>query len=139
MQTLLFTAEISPLNFNSKYKAPIRLLQAIKTPLKLDITGNHDFTMDVPVFDKKVAEAQSPESERVERVGINTVDVVMTHEPPRGIMDYTHSGERAGCPDLFRALARAQSPPRMHCFTFMESGVRNSLRDGTELPLYLLT
>lgn len=38
----------------------------------------------------------------------NTVDVVMTHGPPKVIMDYTHSGERAGSPELFRALARAR-------------------------------
>lgn len=157
-----------------EYKASIRLLQAINAPLKLVIAGNHDFTMDIPMFHKKVAEAQSLERELVEQAygydgearrlfegtgitfldegvhsfhlhngalltvyaspytpslgdrgfqyhlhkghdfmidngsGTNTVDVVMTHRPPKGIMDYTHSGERAGSPDLFRALARAR-------------------------------
>lgn len=52
--------------------------------------------------------------------GTNTVDVVMTHGPPKGIMDYTHSGERAGSPDLFRALARAR--PQMHCFGHIHEG-----------------
>jgi hypothetical protein len=169
-----------------EYKASIRLLQAIDAPLKLVIAGNHDFTMDIPMFHKKVADAQSLERELVEQAygydgearrlfegtgitfldegvhsfhlqngalltvyaspytpslgdwgfqyhpdkghdfmidngsGTNTVDVVMTHGPPKGIMDYTHSGERAGSPDLFRALARAR--PRMHCFGHIHEG-----------------
>ncbi|GAP90659.1 putative Ser Thr protein phosphatase family protein [Rosellinia necatrix] len=40
-------------------------------------------------------------------------DVVITHGPPRGIMDRTCQG-RAGCTDLFAAVARAR--PRVHCF-----------------------
>lgn len=171
-----------------EYKASIRLLQAINAPLKLVIAGNHDFTMDIPMFHKKVAEAQSLERELVEQTygydgearrlfegtgitfldegvhsfnlqngalltvyaspytpslgdwgfqyhpdeghdfmfgndsGSNPVDVVMTHGPPKGIMDYTHSGERAGSPHLFRALARAQPRPRMHCFGHIHEG-----------------
>ncbi|RAK80527.1 metallophosphoesterase domain-containing protein [Aspergillus fijiensis CBS 313.89] len=72
----------------------------------------------------------------------NQIDVVVTHGPPRGIMDYTsrdtHSrGRRAGCPDLFKAIARAR--PRMHCFGHIHEGwgamlahwreTRNSPRD----------
>ncbi|PYH95788.1 ser/Thr protein phosphatase family protein [Aspergillus ellipticus CBS 707.79] len=45
---------------------------------------------------------------------VDSVDVVITHGPPRGIMDYTDSGQRAGCPHLFEAVARCR--PRMHCF-----------------------
>ncbi|KAI0870761.1 ser/Thr protein phosphatase family protein [Hypoxylon argillaceum] len=41
------------------------------------------------------------------------VDVVITHGPPHGIMDYTHS-QSTGCLDLFEAIARAR--PRLHCF-----------------------
>ncbi|KAI0911413.1 ser/Thr protein phosphatase family protein [Ustulina deusta] len=40
-------------------------------------------------------------------------DIVITHGPPRGIMDRTDQG-RAGCTDLFAAVARAQ--PQLHCF-----------------------
>ncbi|OJK03071.1 hypothetical protein ASPACDRAFT_1886086 [Aspergillus aculeatus ATCC 16872] len=55
----------------------------------------------------------------------NQIDVVITHGPPRGIMDYTTSathgcGRRAGCPDLFKAIARAR--PRMHCFGHIHEG-----------------
>ena len=48
------------------------------------------------------------------------VDVVVTHGPPKGIMDVTASGERAGCPDLFAAVARAR--PRIHCFGHVHEG-----------------
>lgn len=159
-----------------EYEASIRFLQAVYAPLKLVIAGNHDFTMDIPVFQRKVAEAQPPlEPQLVEiaygdygqarrlfnegtgitfldegthffclrngallsvyaspqtpslgdwgfqyhpdyghEFSIDKVDIVMTHGPPRGIMDYTRSGQRAGCPYLFEAVARAR--PRMHCF-----------------------
>ena len=48
------------------------------------------------------------------------VDVVVTHGPPKGIMDYTHARERAGCPDLFAAVARAR--PQLHCFGHVHEG-----------------
>ncbi|TPX17080.1 uncharacterized protein E0L32_003198 [Thyridium curvatum] len=42
------------------------------------------------------------------------VDVVMSHGPPRLVLDRTSSGEDVGCPAL---LARtAASRPRLHCF-----------------------
>ncbi|OAP62463.1 hypothetical protein AYL99_04666 [Fonsecaea erecta] len=47
-------------------------------------------------------------------------DIVMTHGPPKGIMDMTHGRERAGCPDLFIAIARAR--PRVHCFGHIHEG-----------------
>ena len=48
------------------------------------------------------------------------VDLVMTHGPPKGIMDYTDSRQRSGCPDLFEAIARAR--PRLHCFGHIHEG-----------------
>ncbi|KAJ5969045.1 hypothetical protein N7501_005293 [Penicillium viridicatum] len=158
-----------------EYKASIRLLQAINAPLKLVIAGNHDFTMDIPMFHKKIAEAESLERDLVEQAygydgearrlfegtgitfldegvysfhlqngalltvyaspytpslgdGSNTVDVVMTHGPPKGIMDYTHSGERAGSRTSF---APSLVPDHDHgCIasvTFMKAGERNLL------------
>ncbi|RMZ85937.1 hypothetical protein DV737_g257, partial [Chaetothyriales sp. CBS 132003] len=47
-------------------------------------------------------------------------NIVMTHGPPRGVMDLTHSRERAGCPDLFTAVARAR--PQIHCFGHIHEG-----------------
>ncbi|KAL1988212.1 hypothetical protein VTN96DRAFT_742 [Rasamsonia emersonii] len=48
------------------------------------------------------------------------VDVVITNGPPKGIMDYTGSCQRAGCPILFGAVARAR--PRLHCFGHIHEG-----------------
>ncbi|KAI0393751.1 ser/Thr protein phosphatase family protein [Xylariaceae sp. FL0594] len=48
------------------------------------------------------------------------VDVVITHGPPHGIMDYTHGRERAGCHHLFGAVARAR--PMLHCFGHIHEG-----------------
>ncbi|CAI7612018.1 unnamed protein product [Penicillium pancosmium] len=54
--------------------------------------------------------------------GNNAVDVVMTQGPPKGIMGYTQSGERAGSSDLFRALAHARPRPRMQLFGHIYEG-----------------
>ena len=48
------------------------------------------------------------------------VDIAITHGPPKGIMDYTYGRERAGCPDLFAAIAK--SKPRVHCFGHIHEG-----------------
>ena len=43
-----------------EYRDSIELLQEIDAPLKLVIAGNHDWTMDIPIFKKKVAEVYPP-------------------------------------------------------------------------------
>ncbi|KAF2765318.1 ser/Thr protein phosphatase family protein [Teratosphaeria nubilosa] len=48
------------------------------------------------------------------------VDVVVTHGPPKGIMDYTDARRRAGCADLFSAIYRSR--PQMHCFGHIHEG-----------------
>ncbi len=170
-----------------EYRASIRLLKEIHAPLKLVIPGNHDFTMDIPAFRKKVADIRPPldfdlvkkaygdyedarrifEDEDARNAGVilleegshqfvlknhailnvyaspwtpslgdwgfqyppgsghnfeitKGVDLVITHGPPRGIMDYTESQQRAGCSDLFGAIARAR--PRLHCFGHIHEG-----------------
>ncbi|KIW19753.1 hypothetical protein PV08_00327 [Exophiala spinifera] len=47
-------------------------------------------------------------------------DIVITHGPPKGIMDFTHGRERAGCPNLFTAVAHAR--PLIHCFGHIHEG-----------------
>ena len=168
-----------------EYRASLRLLIDIQAPLKLVIAGNHDFTMDIPAFREKIANARPPlDPDLVRKVygdygearqlfedarsagvifldegshrftlkngailtvyaspctpslgdwgfqyhpsqGHNFeimkgVDLVITHGPPKGIMDYTESKQRAGCPDLFGAIARAR--PRLHCFGHIHEG-----------------
>ena len=47
------------------------------------------------------------------------VDIVMTHGPPKGILDECPQGN-VGCRSLLRALGRAR--PRMHCFGHIHEG-----------------
>ncbi|KAL2810027.1 metallophosphoesterase domain-containing protein [Aspergillus granulosus] len=168
-----------------EFRTAIDLIKSINAPLKLVIAGNHDFTMDIPMFQRKVREANPPLNPDLVRreygdygevrklfdeakdngiifldegthtfslpngtslkvyaspytpslgdwafqyhpeVGHNfalgnDVDVVITHGPPRGIMDMAYSGERAGSPALFEAIARSR--PRMHCFGHIHEG-----------------
>ena len=39
---------------------------------------------------------------------------MLTHGPPKGILDETDRGEKVGCDHLSRAVARCK--PRLHCF-----------------------
>lgn len=168
-----------------EFRTAIQLLTDINAPLKLGIAGNHDFTMDIAAFEKKVAEVTPPLDpelvakeygalgearqlfEEAKDAGImfldegthqftlesgalltvyaspytpalgawgfqyhperghnfsieRGVDLVVTHGPPKGIMDYTYGRERAGCPNLFAAVARAR--PRVHCFGHIHEG-----------------
>lgn len=43
-----------------------------------------------------------------------SIDIVITHSPPKGVLDYTDARTRAGSASLFAAVARAK--PRLHCF-----------------------
>lgn len=168
-----------------EFRTALQTLKSINSPLKLVIAGNHDFTMDIPAFEAKVAEATPPldpelvvreygtpgqarqvfEDARQEGIVFldegthhfalhngarlkiyaspctpalgawgfqyhpnkgrqfdieQDTDIAITHGPPKGIMDYTHGRERAGCPDLFGAVARAR--PRIHCFGHIHEG-----------------
>ncbi len=167
-----------------EFRTTIQLLKNINAPLRLAIAGNHDFSMDIPAYEKKVADATLPLDpglvakeygalgearqlfDAVKEAGIvfdeethqftlqngavltvyaspytpalgawgfqyhpeqghnfsieRGVDVVITHGPPKGIMDYTYGRERAGCPHLFAAVARAR--PRIHCFGHIHEG-----------------
>nr|OQO20421.1 hypothetical protein B0A51_11162 [Rachicladosporium sp. CCFEE 5018] len=52
----------------SEFKTSIELLNAIDAPLKLIIAGNHDWTWDIPMFQKKLAEHDPPlEDELVQK------------------------------------------------------------------------
>lgn len=169
----------------TEFHSAIKLLKGINAPLKLVIAGNHDFTLDLPVFRSKVAEVYPPIDpdlvakeygqfgqihrifEDAKEAGIKLldegiydfvldngaklsiyaspftpslgdwgfqyrpgnghnflinkpVDIVITHGPPQGILDRTDSAQRAGCPNLFSAVARAS--PKIHCFGHIHEG-----------------
>jgi predicted phosphodiesterase len=167
----------------SEFRNSLQLLKDLDAPLKLVIAGNHDFTMDIPAFEKHVSEAPQPlepelvvkeygahgEAQKLfaQEAGIvfldegthrfilangasltvyaspytpalgawgfqyhpdkdhefaieEGTDVAVTHGPPKGVMDFTYGRERAGCPYLFGAVAKAK--PKMHCFGHIHEG-----------------
>jgi predicted phosphodiesterase len=48
------------------------------------------------------------------------VDIIMTHGPPRYILDRNANGDSTGCDHLRRAIARTK--PRLHCFGHIHDG-----------------
>ncbi|KAL6853029.1 hypothetical protein ACO1O0_007579 [Amphichorda felina] len=65
-------------------------------------------------YNRRDPTASSSAAEPGHKFDIATgTDIVVTHGPPHGVLDYVNR-ERAGCPDLFAAVARAR--PRLHCF-----------------------
>ena len=59
------------------------------------------------------------------------IDVLLTHGPPRGILDVVrHNGDHVGCPEL---LARVKELPiRLHVFGHLHHGY-GTLREGSTL------
>ncbi|QPC77824.1 hypothetical protein HYE68_008576 [Fusarium pseudograminearum] len=49
-----------------------------------------------------------------EREITEQVDIIITHGPPKGILDINCRGKHIGCPELFDFVA--QTKPLMHCF-----------------------
>lgn len=54
------------------------------------------------------------------------IDVLVTHGPPRGMLDQVPSGERVGCSDLLNAVERVR--PRLHVF----GHIHTTQDDGSE-------
>ncbi len=57
------------------------------------------------------------------------VDILITHGPPRGILDRTSRGEAVGCADLRRELARVR--PRLHVFGHIHEAYGTHREGGT--------
>lgn len=45
-----------------------------------------------------------------------SIDVLITHGPPMGVLDQTDRGEHVGCEELRQTLAGMSAPPRLHVF-----------------------
>jgi len=58
----------------------------------------------------------------------DSVDVLVTHGPPWGILDTTYDGSRVGCEEL--AAARARIRPRLHLFGHIHEAYGIDRRDG---------
>ncbi len=57
------------------------------------------------------------------------IDVLVTHCPPRGILDRIHNGLEIGCPEL--ALAVQEREPGLHVFGHAHEGAGVLRREGT--------
>ena len=57
-----------------------------------------------------------------------SVDLLVTHGPPRGILDTTFDGRRVGCEEL--ELARARIRPRLHLFGHIHEAYGTHRADG---------
>ncbi len=55
-------------------------------------------------------------------------DVLVTHGPPFGRLDFAQRGEHAGCEELWRALQRVR--PRLHVFGHIHEGAGMIEEDG---------
>lgn len=56
-------------------------------------------------------------------------DILITHGPPRGILDRVDDGQHAGCADLAQAIARLR--PRLHVFGHIHEAYGRIEREGT--------
>ena len=57
------------------------------------------------------------------------IDIVMTHGPPSGILDWCPQGT-VGCPNLLKALGRVR--PKMHCFGHIHEGNEAEIIDWSK-------
>ena len=57
------------------------------------------------------------------------IDVLVTHGPPRGILDTTSRGEAVGCDDLLEAVQRIR--PRLHLFGHIHEAYGQVTQGGT--------
>ncbi|KAM0801491.1 40S ribosomal protein S8e [Usnea florida] len=48
------------------------------------------------------------------------IDIMLTHGPPKDVLDETDKGEKVGCDHLLRAVTRCK--PRLHCFGHIHEG-----------------
>ncbi|KAK1961227.1 calcineurin-like phosphoesterase [Colletotrichum sublineola] len=88
--------------------------------------GNHEFVLGNGAMLKVYASPYTPSTDGWAfeysthdfNIDMGT-DVVITHGPPRGVLDIS-DGKRIGCPQLFRAVA--QSQPKIHCFGHVHRG-----------------
>jgi Icc-related predicted phosphoesterase len=112
-----------------KRGAVLALLQVAKQKNIIFLQqGTHEFRLDNGAVLRVYASSYTPNTGgdwgfqyRDHEFEIETdTDIVITHGPPRGVMDMTAEKQRIGCPELFAAVARAQ--PKVHCFGHVHSG-----------------
>ncbi|MFG1486165.1 metallophosphoesterase family protein [Halobacteriovorax sp. RZ-1] len=58
----------------------------------------------------------------------NDTDILLTHGPPRAVMDLCANGERVGCTDLLKTIQRVQ--PRVHAYGHIHEGYGTDIFGG---------
>ena len=58
------------------------------------------------------------------------VDLLITHGPPKHIMDRTHSGIHVGCDELKKKVFEIK--PRVHAFGHIHEGYGSEIHNGTQ-------
>lgn len=56
-------------------------------------------------------------------------DVVVTHGPPKGILDWVEEGDHVGCPALLKQIKRLK--PKLHVFGHIHEAYGQLTQDGT--------
>jgi Icc-related predicted phosphoesterase len=56
-------------------------------------------------------------------------DVLISHSPPRGVLDRNRRGKSCGCPDLLRRVVEVS--PRVHCFGHVHASAGTLELEGT--------
>ena len=58
------------------------------------------------------------------------LDILITHGPPKGILDMTHRGESVGCEDLYDAILQVE--PKVHVFGHIHEAYGKESRNGVQ-------
>ncbi|KAL7811925.1 Metallo-dependent phosphatase-like protein [Trichoderma gracile] len=96
-----------------EFRAAVQLIESINAPLKVVIAGNHDFSLDTPVFEKKIAEA-----------------INLASEPISDALIKREYGDYETARDLLLQLRKKN-------IVFLDEGTHQfDLRNGARLRLY---
>jgi len=77
------------------------------------------YPREVDRFNPTSSQAQNPPPDFSDENG-GGIDIMLTHGPPRGILDKTAPGEAVGCDHLWKAVQRCK--PRLHAFGHIHEG-----------------
>ncbi|EXJ81706.1 hypothetical protein A1O1_07771 [Capronia coronata CBS 617.96] len=89
----------------------------IRTEAAVTVTSTATDSTDIDKHDMNREDEDEDENEdedeegKRKRIGI---DIMLTHGPPQGILDYTSTGQHVGCDHLRKAVQRCR--PQVHCF-----------------------
>lgn len=131
-----------------------RWLAGLPFEHKLIVAGNHEYWMDgtgariealirhgrvlmdelVEIAGRRfygmswVSRGGGPSADRFDRIPAE-LDMLLTHEPPFGVLDRTLQDQHLGCPELLGAVQLLR--PRRHAFGHIHENAGETEQDGT--------